>query len=90
MFMKEKLGINIPDEYIKRLATAASPLDEGIKIAAELISAMKPQVQGVHIMALGLEEHIPEILNKVSEQQEASCAGAEDIRSVLKEILIRS
>ncbi len=65
MFMKEKLGINIPDEYIKRLATAASPLDEGIKIAAELISAMKPQVQGVHIMALGLEEHIPEILNKV-------------------------
>lgn len=65
IFMKEKLGINISPLYIERLSQAASPLDEGINIAAELISQMKPHVDGVHLMALGLEEHIPEILNKV-------------------------
>lgn len=65
IFMKEKLGINIPPDYIERLGRADSPLDEGIAIASELISQMKPQVDGVHLMALGLEKHIPEILNKV-------------------------
>ncbi|MDD5492679.1 MAG: methylenetetrahydrofolate reductase [bacterium] len=65
IFMKEKLGINIDSRYIDRLSRATSPLDEGIAIAAELISQMKPHVDGVHIMALGLEEHIAEILNKV-------------------------
>lgn len=65
VFMKEKLGINIDPRYIDRLSRAASPLDEGITIAAELISQMKPHVDGVHIMALGMEEHISEILNKV-------------------------
>jgi methylenetetrahydrofolate reductase (NADPH) len=65
LFMKEKLGINIPDDYVQRLTAAKSPLDEGIAIAAEIITRLKPQVQGVHIMALGLEEHIPEILDKI-------------------------
>jgi methylenetetrahydrofolate reductase (NADPH) len=65
IFMKEKLGINIAPHYIDRLSRAASPLDEGIAIAGELISQMKPHVDGVHLMALGLEEHLPEILNKV-------------------------
>jgi methylenetetrahydrofolate reductase (NADPH) len=65
IFMKEKLGINISPNYIDRLSRAASPLDEGIAIAGELISQMKPHVDGVHLMALGLEEHIPEILDKV-------------------------
>ncbi|MDD5131766.1 MAG: methylenetetrahydrofolate reductase [bacterium] len=65
IFMKEKLGINISSHYIDRLQQATSPLDEGITIAGELISQMKPHVDGVHIMALGMEEHIPGILNKV-------------------------
>ncbi len=65
VFMKEKLGISISQDYIERLSRAASPLDEGIAIASELISQMKPHVDGVHLMALGLEEHIPEILHKV-------------------------
>jgi len=65
IFMKEKLGINISSHYIDRLQRANSPLDEGITIAGELISQMKPHVDGVHIMALGMEEHIPGILNKV-------------------------
>jgi 5,10-methylenetetrahydrofolate reductase len=65
IFMKEKLGINISSHYIDRLSQAKSPLDEGIAIAAELVSQMKPHVDGVHLMALGMEEHISEILNKV-------------------------
>ncbi len=65
IFMKEKLGINISPQYIERLSRAANPLEEGIAIAGELISQMKPHVDGVHLMALGLEEHIPEILDRV-------------------------
>ncbi|MBI5555773.1 MAG: methylenetetrahydrofolate reductase [Elusimicrobia bacterium] len=65
IFMKEKLGLNISQDCIERLSRAANPLAEGIAIASELISRMKPQVDGVHLMALGLEEHILEILNKV-------------------------
>lgn len=65
VFMKEKLGLPVQDGYIKRLEKAQDSLGEGIKIAAEIITQMKSYVNGVHIMALGLEEHIPEILNKI-------------------------
>ena len=65
LFMRDKLGINIPDTYMQRLGAATNPLAEGISIAAEIITQMKPHVQGVHLMALGLEEHIPEILDKI-------------------------
>lgn len=65
-FMKEKVGMNIPDDYLNRLSTAKSSLDEGITVAAEIISSLKSRVDGIHLMALGLEEHIPEILDKVA------------------------
>ncbi|MCX7912820.1 MAG: hypothetical protein N2506_07690 [Dehalococcoidales bacterium] len=34
----------------------------GIQIAAGLIKAMKPMCQGVHIMAIGWEKKVPEIM----------------------------
>lgn len=66
VFMKDKLGIPIQDTCIKRLGTTQDSLGEGIKIAAEIITRMKSSIDGVHIMALGLEEHIPEILKKIN------------------------
>ncbi len=58
-------GIHVPDEMIAELAgdkEKAKSGETGVKIAAEIIKACKPYCQGVHIMALGWESKVPEIL----------------------------
>lgn len=65
-FMKELPGVHIPDEVVKRMETAADPLKEGIKICAETIKELKTFADGVHIMAIGMEEYIPNILEEVN------------------------
>jgi 5,10-methylenetetrahydrofolate reductase len=47
---------------IDRLEQAARPLDEGVAIAREMVAAARLHCQGVHLMTLGCEERIPEIL----------------------------
>lgn len=54
-------GILIPERYIKRLETAPQPLEEGIRISKELIESIREFADGVHIMAPGREEWIPQI-----------------------------
>jgi methylenetetrahydrofolate reductase (NADPH) len=56
-------GVNIPEETIKRLADAADPLQEGVKIAAEQVKLAKELCQGVHLMAVKREDLIPQILD---------------------------
>lgn len=58
-------GITIPQDIIKRIESAPDQLKEGIKICAETIRELKKTSPGVHIMAIGMEEHIPEILSKI-------------------------
>ena len=58
-------GIHIPQEMIDELATDKEKAKAGItgvEIAARIIKECKPYCQGVHIMALGWESKIPEIL----------------------------
>jgi 5,10-methylenetetrahydrofolate reductase len=57
-------GVHVPDDLIQRMAAAAKEDREkvGIQIAADLIKAMKPMCQGVHIMAIGWEKKVPEIM----------------------------
>ena len=57
-------GVNIPDTIIERLANADSPLDEGVKIAAEQVKLAQTMCQGVHLMAVKREDLIPEILDR--------------------------
>ena len=57
-------GVNIPDSTIERLANAVSPLQEGIKIAAEQVQLAKTMCQGVHMMAVKREDLIPQILEQ--------------------------
>ena len=62
---KNVAGIHVPDEMIAELAAdkeKAKSGETGVKIAAEIIKACKPYCQGVHIMALGWESKVPEIL----------------------------
>jgi methylenetetrahydrofolate reductase (NADPH) len=57
-------GVRVPDDLIQKMADAKKEDREktGIQIAADLIKAMKPMCQGVHIMAIGWEKKVPEIM----------------------------
>jgi 5,10-methylenetetrahydrofolate reductase len=55
-------GVRVPEALIARLEKAADPREEGVAIARELVAAARQECQGVHLMTLGAEERIPEIL----------------------------
>ncbi len=62
-FMNDKIpGIAIPKELIARLDKQPNNKAECVKIACETLRAIKPSVQGAHLMAIGWEELIPEII----------------------------
>jgi len=53
-FMKNDLRVSMPDEIMARMALADSPdaaRKEGIKIAQEMLEAVRPMVQGVQVSA---------------------------------------
>ena len=65
-FMNEKIpGIFIPQDVLQRLEKTSSGKKECVAIASETIEAIRPLVQGVHLMAIGWEELIPEIVKQV-------------------------
>ena len=58
-------GIHIPEEMIEELKADKEKTKAGItgvEIAARLIRECKPYCQGVHIMAMGWESKVPDIL----------------------------
>lgn len=57
-------GVHIPEAIVNRLAAAADPLQEGVKIAAEQVQAARQVCQGVHLMAVRREDLIPQILEQ--------------------------
>lgn len=59
-------GVTVPDEIINRLEKAEKPRDEGLKIVLEIIEQLKeiPGVHGIHIMAVGWEEIVPELVER--------------------------
>lgn len=64
-FLSEKVpGMFIPDEIIDYMEKSGDELKAGKEIAVRLIKEISGSFEGLHIMALGLEEHIPEILKK--------------------------
>jgi 5,10-methylenetetrahydrofolate reductase len=69
-------GIQVPEWMIERLTAAAEegkergvkglPMQAGIDMAAEFIAQIKAEkvCEGVHIMAIGAEQNVPEILKR--------------------------
>ena len=58
-------GIHVPDEMIEELKADPEKTKAGItgvEIAAKIIKECRPYCQGVHIMALGWEAKVPQIL----------------------------
>lgn len=64
---KNVAGIHVPDEMIEELQKDKEKTKAGItgvEIAARIIKECKPYCQGVHIMALGWESKVPELLKQ--------------------------
>jgi 5,10-methylenetetrahydrofolate reductase len=59
---KNVAGVFVPEELIKKMADAPDKTKMGIEIAANLIKELKGVCQGVHIMAIGWEKKVPEVL----------------------------
>jgi 5,10-methylenetetrahydrofolate reductase len=66
-YMKDYVaGISLPEKLIARMETAKNAKEEGVRIAVEIIEQLKgiPGVHGVHIMAVGWEDAVAEIVEK--------------------------
>jgi methylenetetrahydrofolate reductase (NADPH) len=66
-YMRDNVsGVNIPDDIVTRMEKAEDAEAEGVKIALELIAKVKeiPGVHGIHIMAVGWEKKVPEIVER--------------------------
>jgi 5,10-methylenetetrahydrofolate reductase len=59
-------GVTVPDEVVTRMEQAQDAKAEGKKIAVEIIEQVKeiPGIHGVHIMAVGWEDIVPEIVEQ--------------------------
>jgi len=66
-YMQDNIpGIEIPEAIIRRMERASDPKKEGVKLVVEQIQWLRslPGINGVHIMAVGWEEIIPEIVTR--------------------------
>jgi methylenetetrahydrofolate reductase (NADPH) len=59
-------GISVPDEIVARIEDAENAREEGVRIPLEIIEQLKeiPGVHGIHIMAVGWEDIVPEIIER--------------------------
>jgi len=55
-------GVFVPEDLIQKMTDAQDKAATGIQICADLIKQLKPLCQGVHIMAIGWEKRVPEII----------------------------
>ena len=62
-YMTERIpGIVVPDRLIDALAHTSDPVQTSVRMAGEVVREMAPMCHGVHIMAIGWERHIPDVL----------------------------
>ncbi|MBN1254133.1 MAG: methylenetetrahydrofolate reductase [Deltaproteobacteria bacterium] len=59
---KNVSGVFVPEPLIDEMGKAEDKTAKGLEITARLINDLKDMCQGVHIMAIGWEKKVPEIL----------------------------
>jgi len=57
-------GVHVPKELMHRLEKSQNPIQTGVAIAREQIEELRGICHGVHIMTVGNEERIADILSK--------------------------
>jgi methylenetetrahydrofolate reductase (NADPH) len=66
-YMKEEVpGVRIHPEYIERMTRATDPVEEGVRIAVEMIQTIRkiPGIRGIHLMPVLWESITPVILRE--------------------------
>jgi methylenetetrahydrofolate reductase (NADPH) len=66
-FMNENVaGISVPDELIQEMADTKKEdrKKKAVEVSARLVKQVKPFCQGVHIMPLGWDELVPQIIEQ--------------------------
>ena len=64
-FLDENLpGVSVPGGIIEEMESATVPAETGIEITSRLIRDVRDMCDGTHIMAIGWEARIPEILER--------------------------
>jgi 5,10-methylenetetrahydrofolate reductase len=61
-FIQSLPGINIPQYIQDIMYSSKDPLKDGKNICSSMIKELRSFADGVHIMAIGTEEHIPDII----------------------------
>ncbi|MBU4319591.1 MAG: methylenetetrahydrofolate reductase [Thermodesulfovibrionales bacterium] len=61
---KNVAGVFVPEPLIKAMEETKDKVKTSIEIAARLIKGMKDICQGIHIMAIGMEDKVPVIMEK--------------------------
>jgi 5,10-methylenetetrahydrofolate reductase len=56
-------GVHVPDSLIEEMDAAENKRQKSVEIAARLINDMKDLCHGVHIMAIGWEKMVPDVLD---------------------------
>ncbi len=59
---KNVAGVSVPQAMIDKISKAEDKTKTGIEMCAELIKQLKGTCQGVHIMPIGWEKKVPQIL----------------------------
>ncbi len=59
---KNVAGVYVPENLIDEMDEAENRVQKSIEIAGRLIREMKDMCQGVHIMPIGWEKHVPAVL----------------------------
>ncbi|MFA5845209.1 MAG: methylenetetrahydrofolate reductase [Coriobacteriia bacterium] len=64
-FINERLaGLMVPDDVAARIRGAADPKEAAVDLAVEQTRAIRAIADGVHVMPLGLDDRVPEILRR--------------------------
>lgn len=60
---KNVAGVFVPDNLIKEMEETKDKAAKSIEIAARLIKELKPLCQGIHIMPIGWDKKVPQVLD---------------------------
>ena len=60
---KNVAGVTVPDNLIKEMEETKDKAAKSIEIAARLIKELKPMCQGIHIMPIGWDKKVPQVLD---------------------------
>jgi len=59
---KHVAGINVPESLIIQMEESKDKVATSIEVASRLIKQLKPMCQGIHIMSIGWDKVVPQVL----------------------------